>query len=237
MRKISVGPIVVFTLIFCLTMSLAIVTTNTLLGSVPMGDFRGITLVVAALLFLYVYSIIVYRLFLYIMPLKEGYIEEGSKEEFGHNIYILFFLILFRPLIGTKLIPIPVTRVIYLCLGARLGSNTYSAGTILDPPLTLIGANTIIGHDAVLYSHAIEGRRLSNAAIHIGDNVTIGAKSVIMSGVEIDDGAIIAAGSVVLKDTQIGPDELWGGVPARCLRKQTHSNRKKLGRSSDLPSM
>jgi len=223
MRKISVGPIIVFTLIFCLAMSLAIVTTNTLLGSVPMGDFRGITLVVAALLFLYVYSIIVYRVFLYIIPLKEGYIEEGSKEEFGYNIYVLFFLVMFRSLICTRVIPVPLTRLIYICLGARLGTNTYSTGIILDPPLTTAGANTIIGQDALLYCHAVEGRHLSLDAIHIGDNVTIGARSVIMSGVKIGDGAIVAAGSVVLKHTQIGPGELWGGVPAQCLRKQENA--------------
>lgn len=221
MRKIKAAPIIVFTLIFSMSMSLAIVTTSSLLSFIPLGDLRGVTLVAVSLLFLYIYAIIFYRIFLRVMPLKEGYIEQGSTDEFGHNVYLLFFLILFRPLIGTKFIPIPLMRLIYLCLGARLGANTYSAGMILDPPLTVVGAHTIIGHDAVLYSHAIEGRCLSNAAIHIGDNVTIGAKSIIMSGVKIGDGAIVAAGSVVLKHTQIGTGEVWAGVPARRIRQQT----------------
>lgn len=224
MRKIKAAPIIFFSLIFSFAIALCIATTRGLLAPLPLGDFRGITLVVGALLFLCVYSIVLFRLFLYLMPLKEGYVEEGSWQEFGHHIYVLFHLLLFRPLTGTKLIPIPLTRLIYLCLGARLGSNTYCAGIILDPPLTFVGANTIIGHDSVLYSHAIEGRKLSNAAIHIGDNVTIGAKSVVMSGVKIGNGAIIAAGAVVLKHTQIGPGEVWGGVPARCLRRKGESS-------------
>ena len=87
-----------------------------------------------------------------------------------------------------------------------------------QPPLTEFGANCIIGHDAVLYCHAIEGGRFALARIRIGDNVTIGATAVIMSGVRIGDGAIISAGAVVLKDTQIGPGEVWGGVPAKRLR-------------------
>jgi len=110
-------------------------------------------------------------------------------------------------------------RPLYICLGARLGPNTYSGGAILDPPLTIIGSNTIIGEDALLYSHAIEGRHLSHAIINIGDNVTIGAKSIIMSGVKIGNGSIIAAGSVVLKKTEIGSNEIWGGVPAKFIKK------------------
>ncbi|MBE9541682.1 MAG: acyltransferase, partial [Proteobacteria bacterium] len=174
MRKIKAAPIIVFSLIFSLSLVLAIVTTCGLLSFIPLGDFRGITLVAAAVLFLYFYSIIFYRLFLRIIPLKEEYIEEGSREEFGYHVYLLFNLILFFPIIRTKFIPVPLTRIIYLSLGASLGSNTYSGGTILDPPLTYVGANTIIGEDALLYSHAIEGHRLSHTAIHIGDNVTIG---------------------------------------------------------------
>ena len=221
MRKIKAVPILIFTLILSLSLSLAIVTTSSLLRSIPLGDLRGIALVATAVLFLYVYAIIFYRLFLHVMPLKEGGIEEGSREEFGYHVYLLFNLILFFPIIRTKFIPVPLTRIIYLSLGASLGSNTYSGGTILDPPLTYVGANTIIGEDALLYCHAIEGHHLSHAAIHIGDNATIGAKSIIMSGVKIGDGAIVAAGSVVLKHTQIGTGEVWAGVPARRIRQQT----------------
>jgi len=221
MRKIKAAPIIVFTLIFFMSLSLAIVTTGSLLSFIPLGDLRGIILVVAAALFLYIYAIIFYRLFLRIIPLEEKYIEEGSREEFGYHVYLLFNLILFFPIIRTKFIPVPLTRIIYLSLGASLGSNTYSGGTILDPPLTYVGANTIIGEDALLYCHVIEGHHLSHAAIYIGDNVTIGAKSIIMSGVKIGDSAIVAAGSVVLKNTQIKSGEVWAGVPARRIHKQT----------------
>lgn len=221
MRKIKAAPIIVFTLIFFMSLALAIVTTGSLLSFIPLGDFRGIILVVAAALFLYIYAIIFYRLFLRIIPLEEEYIEEGSREEFGYHVYLLFNLILFFPIIRTKFIPVPLTRIIYLSLGASLGSNTYSGGTILDPPLTYVGANTIIGEDALLYCHVIEGHHLSLAAIHIGDNVTIGAKSIIMPGAIIGDGTIVAAGSVVLKRRQIRTGEMWAGVPARRIHKQT----------------
>jgi acetyltransferase-like isoleucine patch superfamily enzyme len=190
-----------------------------LFGRLPLGDFRGVALAAGAVVFLYLYAFGIYRGFLHCMPLQEGYLEESSKQEFVANVNILFYLILFNTLVRTHFLPVPLMRLVYLALGARLGDNSYSAGAILDPPLTSIGSHCIIGHNAVLFSHAIEGKRFELAAIRIGDNVTIGANAVIMAGVAIGDGAIVAAGSVVPKDTRIGAGEVWGGVPARLLRK------------------
>ncbi|SDT97326.1 DapH/DapD/GlmU-related protein [Desulfobacula phenolica] len=218
MRKIKAAPVIIFTFIFSTSLVLAIITTTSLFHFIPLGDFRGITFVAAAVFFLYIYAIFFYRLFLCVIPLREGYFEEGSHEEFGYHVYLLFYLIMFYPLTRSKFIPVPLMRVVYLALGAHLGPNTYSSGTILDPPLTFIGANTIIGQDAVLFSHAIEGRHLSHASIRIGDDVTIGANCVIMSGVSIGDGAVVGSCALVLKDTQIKSGEVWGGVPAHRLR-------------------
>lgn len=49
----------------------------------------------------------------------------------------------------------------------------------------------------------------------IGDDVWIGYGAIIMSGVHIDNGSIIAAGAVVTKDTE--PYSINGGIPARKL--------------------
>ncbi|MBK8536166.1 MAG: acyltransferase [Candidatus Competibacteraceae bacterium] len=151
------------------------------------------------------------------MPMTDGPLGKGSREEFIYHVYLLFSLIFFQPLTRSLLIPVPLMRLVYLALGAKLGDNTYSGGTILDPPLTRIGSNTIIGHDAVLFSHVMEGDRLELATIEIGNNVTIGGKAVIMPGVKIGDDAIIAVNAVVTKGTQIGPGERWAGIPARRL--------------------
>lgn len=50
----------------------------------------------------------------------------------------------------------------------------------------------------------------------IGDDVWIGANSIIMVGVRIGNGAIIAAGSVVTKDVE--PYGVYAGVPARKIK-------------------
>ena len=52
--------------------------------------------------------------------------------------------------------------------------------------------------------------------IRIGDDVWIGAKAVILSGVDIGDGAIISAGSVVTENVM--PNSIVGGVPAKHLK-------------------
>lgn len=218
MRKITPPQITLFLSLLTIIIVLGVATAYTLFGALALGDFRGVTVVVGAVVLIYVYAIVVYRLFLRVMPLEEGELAEGSREEFAAQVNILFYLMLFNSLIRTHFLPVPLMRLVYQALGARMGENTYSAGTILDPPLTEFGANCIVGHDAVLFSHAIEGRHFALSRIRIGDNVTIGATAVIMSGVSVGDGAIVSAGAVVLKDTQIGPGEIWGGVPAKRLK-------------------
>lgn len=61
----------------------------------------------------------------------------------------------------------------------------------------------------------IENQR--TAPVHIGDYVFIGTRSIICKGVTIGDHSIIAAGSVVVTD--IPADEVWGGNPARFIKK------------------
>lgn len=215
MRKIKAGPILFFNCCFILSLLLAAVSTWPFSNLFSSNSYKGIVCVFGFIFFVYAYSLISYRLFLKMMPLREGPIDEGSRQEFIYHVYLLFYLILFYQLIRTKLIPVPLLRIIYQCLGAKLGANTYCSGTILDPIFLIAGSNTIIGEDSLLYAHAIEGNHLSHQRIKIGNYVTIGAKSIIMSGVTIGDGAIVAAGSIVLKGVNIGPREIWAGVPAK----------------------
>ncbi len=54
--------------------------------------------------------------------------------------------------------------------------------------------------------------------IVVGNDVWIGRESIIMPGVNIGDGAIVAAYSVVTKD--VAPYSVVGGNPARLLKKR-----------------
>lgn len=215
MRKVSVAQLLYFSLLALLIIGGGASLTWALAGLLPQSDFRGIVLVGSAIVFTYLCSFIVYRIFLTVMPLQHGEIAVGSRGEFAAQVNTLFYLMLFYPLTCTRFIPVPIMRLAYLALGARLGENTYSGGVIMDPPLTTVGANTLIGHGVVVYAHVIEGERLGFYPVQIGSGVTIGAQAVIMPGVSIGDGAIVSSGAVVTKGKHIGANEIWGGVPAR----------------------
>ena len=63
---------------------------------------------------------------------------------------------------------------------------------------------------------ALPARGFWSRPVRIGDNVWIGAKATIVSGVTIGDDVVVAANSVVTRD--IPPHCLVGGAPARILR-------------------
>ncbi len=70
----------------------------------------------------------------------------------------------------------------------------------------------------------------TNLSVFIGSDVWIGRGALIMAGITIGDGAVIAARAVVTKDVE--PYTIVGGVPARVLRNRfppdTVENLKKL---------
>jgi len=58
--------------------------------------------------------------------------------------------------------------------------------------------------------------------VYIGNDVWVGDSVIILPGVNIGNGCVIAAGSVVTKD--ILDFEVVGGVPARVIRKRFNSS-------------
>lgn len=80
-----------------------------------------------------------------------------------------------------------------------------------------IGSNVVIASHVVLITadHDIAdpefGGRLGS--IVIGDRVWIGTRAMILKGVTVGEGAVVAAGSVVARD--VPPWTVVGGVPAR----------------------
>jgi acetyltransferase-like isoleucine patch superfamily enzyme len=92
-----------------------------------------------------------------------------------------------------------------------------------------IGDDSGIGSGCVLadHNHAMGSltERMRDQAVEvdpiwIGKDVIIGVNSVILKGVKIGDGAVVAAGSVVTK--AIPANEVWGGNPARKLRDRAN---------------
>jgi maltose O-acetyltransferase len=106
---------------------------------------------------------------------------------------------------------------------------TIGRGTFVNRGCTFdgrvrIGARCAIGLEAMFLSsthklgdHDRRGGPLWFDPIAVGDGCWIGSRAVILPGVTIGDGAVVAAGAVVRHDCE--PDTLYAGVPARAVRK------------------
>jgi acetyltransferase-like isoleucine patch superfamily enzyme len=62
----------------------------------------------------------------------------------------------------------------------------------------------------------IEGHPSTNGNIVVKNDVWVGTKATVLSGVTIHDGAVVAAGSMVTRD--IEPYAIYGGNPARLIK-------------------
>ena len=78
--------------------------------------------------------------------------------------------------------------------------------TLYEKSTIEIADDVSIGHNVTLHGCKIEEYAL------------IGMGSVVMDDAIVGAGAIVAAGSVVLSRTKIGPNELWGGAPAKFIK-------------------
>ena len=78
-----------------------------------------------------------------------------------------------------------------------------------------IGAYTTVTFGVAVLSHDL--CRVAYLDTHIGKNCFIGAHSIILPGVTVGDGSIVAAGSVVRKN--VPPNTIVGGNPAKIIRE------------------
>lgn len=105
------------------------------------------------------------------------------------------------------------------CLRMKIGKQTSFAlmvmPDIMFPEKISIGTNTIIGYNTTILAHEylIKEYRIGN--VSIGDEVMIGANTTILPGVEIGNGAIVSAGTLVHKDVPAGA--FVGGNPMKII--------------------
>lgn len=76
--------------------------------------------------------------------------------------------------------------------------------------------NRISTYPFQVYFMGADREAISKGDIIVKDDVWIGRNALIMSGVNIGQGAVIAAGDVVTKD--VPPYAIVGGVPAKVIR-------------------
>lgn len=114
--------------------------------------------------------------------------------------------------------------------GSVIGQNAFLDGR----DKLIIGKHVDIASDVLIYNseHDINSEDFGPicAPVEIGDYVFIGPRAIILPGVKIGKGAVVAAGAVVTRD--VGEFEIVGGIPAKVIgeRKNKEPNYH-LGRS------
>lgn len=95
--------------------------------------------------------------------------------------------------------------------------------TILDEARVEIGDNAFIGPNVSIFTacHPLDPQQRNTGVewaepVKIGDNVWIGGCVTILPGVSVGDNVVIGAGSVVTRD--IPSDVVVGGNPARIIK-------------------
>lgn len=151
-----------------------------------------------------------------------------------------------------------IRRFFYRTAGIKIGrgSTIHMFARFYDPANIEIGEDSIIGEGVVLdgrdkliignhvdiasevmiynSEHDINSNdfRPIKGKIVIGDYVFIGPRAIILPGIKIGKGAVIAAGAVVVKD--VNEKEIMGGVPAKLIGKREGELNYKLGRAAWL---
>jgi acetyltransferase-like isoleucine patch superfamily enzyme len=177
------------------------------------------------------------------------------KENHGINLLIMEFGLMCVQLAG--LIPSHrIRKFIYRKVGVKIGKGTslHMGTKFYDPRNIEIGYGTIVGENTVLDGRdkLIIGNNVdiaSNVMIYNGehdiysndfhgifspviidDYVFLGPRVIILAGVKIGKGAVVAAGAVVTKD--VSPLDIVGGVPAKKIGERPNDSLGyKLGRA------
>ncbi|CAF2220722.1 unnamed protein product [Brassica napus] len=98
-------------------------------------------------------------------------------------------------------------------------AKTNLAGKVLP---TTIGDNvTVAGHSAVIHGCTVE------------DEAFVGMGATLLDGVVVEKHAMVAAGSLVRENTRIPSGEVWGGNPAKFMRKLTDEEVAYISKSAE----
>jgi acetyltransferase-like isoleucine patch superfamily enzyme len=106
----------------------------------------------------------------------------------------------------------------------KIGENTRIEGSVYIPPLTTIGKNVFIGPGATFTNDPYPMSPKMSGVI-VEEGAIIGSRAVIRPGVKVGEGSVVAMGAVVTKD--VPPRMVVMGHPARVKYSRAEYDKKK----------
>ena len=115
----------------------------------------------------------------------------------------------------------PFVTMFYRLMGAKVGKNVQiNSRYCADLSLLEIDDGAVIGGHATVIGHSFERNRLILRKVKIGKHALIGLNAVVLPGSEIGEKALIAAGTVLGKNTKVEPRSVYCGVPAESVKER-----------------
>lgn len=141
-------------------------------------------------------------------------IEGKGKVKIGENVIIKNLFINFDYSKNNESF-IEIGNDVFIGNGGKLiifSSLSIGKGTLIAPEVLIVDTKHNFGHCIILRNSGV-----STKSIDIGQNVWIGAKSLILPGVKIFNNVIIAGSSVVNKNCE--KNSIYAGNPARKIKE------------------
>jgi hypothetical protein len=139
------------------------------------------------------------------------------------NFFLLaLHTMLYRPplMLLTIFKLLPLRMLFHRLAGLTIGKSALIPGTEIfyDPYITKVGDHTLLGGFVKITGHIVE-KKLIVKRVTIGNNCLIGADTLIFPGAVIEDDVTVGAKSLVLKDQVLEKGKMYGGIPAKEVRR------------------
>ncbi|MBP2385166.1 Pls/PosA family non-ribosomal peptide synthetase [Paeniglutamicibacter kerguelensis] len=109
----------------------------------------------------------------------------------------------------------PFKPLVWRLMGVQMGSRVFDDGcSFPERSLVTIGSRCTLNAGSTVQSHSQEDGMFKSDHNVMGDDVTLGVGALVHYGVTIEDGAVVAADSFVMKGTTLSRGSVWGGNPA-----------------------
>ncbi|MFW9930250.1 MAG: acyltransferase [Candidatus Thorarchaeota archaeon] len=111
--------------------------------------------------------------------------------------------------------------------GLKTGKNVHLASDVyIDSALVEIGNNVFIGIRTTVSSHYNQDQNLILKKIVIGNDVTIGAHSIVAPGVKIGNNSVLGAFSFLVPDQIMEANSTYVGSPAKKINERSIKDQK-----------